>query len=509
MTQTTDIDPKLFRIIERQFEEHLLLEGNLRTIFSGKFGSGKSTFLRHFWAQNSTPFIPITLHPVNYSIASNEDIFEYIKFDLLLELLPLVPLSKLKGLNLDLPEKALLYWYDRPLEILKKAATLIGSMGKSIHPSLEILDKLAHFFFELNKGVKSNYEEIEDKSDEHRIMMDYYKKIREKTSSLYEDTVVTRLIEKLVALLKTPDESGDSKNVVVIIEDLDRIDPEHIFRILNVFSAHFDSKQIKGQNSFGVDTLVAVCDEENIRNIFSNRYGANVDYSGYIDKFFSLAIFHFNYADLAHNYIGESISEMNIYCPGGRRPSDSVFNTVQGDGFLQLVLTLLFDHKYVSLRAINRVLKKGIPYQPAQVQPGRYSLSLSNHLIILELLILADICGGIQILKTYIDQLTYIDEHFDKRTRIFERLLAVLMGTEGIPVETGQALITVSNTTYRGFISSDSEHQSYVHSITIVGSAAASGIELVKSKQLFLAISQTLAVIARSPALKLHSYYHV
>lgn len=73
---------------------------------------------------------------------------------------------------------------------------------------------------------------------------------------------------------------------------MDRIDPEHIFRILNVFSAHFNIRN-EDSNKFGFDKVIFVCDIENIRNIFFAKYGSNTDFNGYINKFFSSHIYHF------------------------------------------------------------------------------------------------------------------------------------------------------------------------------------------------------------------------
>ena len=76
---TIDITSELER-----FEMHLV--HNLRTIFSAKFGDGKTYFLREFRKDHEKDTVFIVLHPINYSVATNEDIFEYIKRDILVEL---------------------------------------------------------------------------------------------------------------------------------------------------------------------------------------------------------------------------------------------------------------------------------------------------------------------------------------------------------------------------------------------------------------------------------------
>src|SRR5699024_10335121 len=69
-----------------KFEKHLSLPKNDRIIVSAPFGAGKTYFLKEFFKNNSK-YEVIHLFPVNYSVASNEDIFELLKYDILFELL--------------------------------------------------------------------------------------------------------------------------------------------------------------------------------------------------------------------------------------------------------------------------------------------------------------------------------------------------------------------------------------------------------------------------------------
>jgi hypothetical protein len=71
---------------QQRFEDHLKLTQNHNIIFSGKFGIGKTYFLNDFF-KNNTDYEYIRIAPVNYSIAQNEDIFKYINFDVIFELL--------------------------------------------------------------------------------------------------------------------------------------------------------------------------------------------------------------------------------------------------------------------------------------------------------------------------------------------------------------------------------------------------------------------------------------
>lgn len=62
-------------------------EGNTNIVFSGKFGVGKTFFIKEFFDDYKNEFIKLYISPVNYSIANNEDIFEYLKVNILFQLL--------------------------------------------------------------------------------------------------------------------------------------------------------------------------------------------------------------------------------------------------------------------------------------------------------------------------------------------------------------------------------------------------------------------------------------
>jgi hypothetical protein len=92
---------------------------------------------------------------------------------------------------------------------------------------------------------------------------------------------------------------------VLVIDDLDRLDPEHIFRLFNVFSAHYD-KQTE-ENKFGFDKVILVCDIDNIRQIYKHRHGSYVEFSGYIDKFYSTQPYFFNNRKLIEEQLSQLI----------------------------------------------------------------------------------------------------------------------------------------------------------------------------------------------------------
>lgn len=99
------------------------------------------------------------------------------------------------------------------------------------------------------------------------------------------------------------DEHPDKK-IVLVIEDMDRMDPAHLFRILNVFSAHIDYNYRFGVNSnqpfvgnkFGLNKVVFVMSFENTEHIFHHLYGEGSDFNGYISKFCSSNIFCYSFS---------------------------------------------------------------------------------------------------------------------------------------------------------------------------------------------------------------------
>jgi hypothetical protein len=52
---------------------------------------------------------------------------------------------------------------------------------------------------------------------------------------------------------------------------------------------------------YGFDRVIFVCDISNIQSIFHHKYGLETDFNGYIDKFYSKAIFEFSNQDTIEN----------------------------------------------------------------------------------------------------------------------------------------------------------------------------------------------------------------
>ena len=265
----------------QKFQEFLQEENNSNIIFSGIYGIGKSYFINDFFNKRHTnEYIPIILTPVNYSVANNEDIFEYIKADILLQLLEKVPCD---FSNIQITSSVATYYY-----INNNLDNIIGNILSTAEKVCFKTD-IIHQLLELKKSIEKFQKE--NSLSEDAEVKSFMIELSQKQGSIYESNIITQIIQKLISNAK--DEGENNKEAVLIIDDLDRIDPEHIFRILNILSAHDDFCRTN-EHKFKFDKTILVCDIENIRKIFHAKYGADVDFSGYIDKFYSKEIFHFD-----------------------------------------------------------------------------------------------------------------------------------------------------------------------------------------------------------------------
>jgi len=106
-----------------------------------------------------------------------------------------------------------------------------------------------------------------------------------KTKNISETDYLSQLLKEKIFKQK------GNKRSVLVLDDLDRIDPEHIFRILNILSAYFEKEH---ENKFGFDLIVIVADYTNLKNFFHHKYGMETDFSGYVDKFFTISPYYFD-----------------------------------------------------------------------------------------------------------------------------------------------------------------------------------------------------------------------
>ena len=276
-----DISNKL-----KDFEEHLKL--NRQTIVSAKFGDGKTYFLNQYIERHKDDTFFIVLHPVNYVVSPNEDIFEYIKRDILCSL---VHRTEFQEINWDEALKELLS-YDTMLETVDTIATNI--------PCGNLLTLPFHLF---------------KKVDDKFAVDKYFDRFKHTKGGLFEFDQFTFAIQRTIEAIQKA-----GQRCVLVIEDLDRLDPGHLFRILNVLSAHMDSD--KCANKFCFDNIVAVLDYETTRHIFHHFYGDKANYEGYMSKFMSSHPFEYSITKVAHEQLFNYIEKECHFSALGEFPSN-------------------------------------------------------------------------------------------------------------------------------------------------------------------------------------------
>lgn len=283
------------------FKNHLKIENNKRILFSGPFGTGKSTFLNEFSDNENEDFFYLKIFPVNYSVSSNEDVFELIKFDLLFQLMGrYYEEIKLRKEDFTLLLKSQMFIMER----MKFMPLLYAILGFSEKIGTPIVD-----FIKALESTVGDFKKFNDeiKVDEEYDINTFLKSIETRKGNQHEMDAISELIFDLIERIKKENKKGG----VLIIDDLDRLDPDHVFRIFNIFSAHHE--EINDRNKFGFEKVVFVCDIENIRKIFHHKYGPDVDFSGYIDKFYSIEPFTFNNRKYIKEKLGNLLYKINFH----------------------------------------------------------------------------------------------------------------------------------------------------------------------------------------------------
>lgn len=349
-----------FNTVQNDFNEFLEIEGNSRIFFSGKYGIGKTYFIRNFFNDHEK-FDSYHLFPINYQISSNEDILQLIKYDLLVELI-----NKNKDIFLSnkvdgLKEKYILFysWYKERLSINSFLTGTITGLENlfqiSPDPIHQVLGKLGRplkDILELDKEYQEfiNAYQEGDKGEVRK----YLEELKPKNFS--EPDLISGLLQEKIELQK------NTKKSVLILDDLDRIDPEHIFRILNVFSAFFEQEN---ENKFGFDKIILVADYNNLKSIFHHRYGSNTDFSGYIDKYFSIDPFYFDNRKAINDAVDNIVKSI-------KNSEPNLSSSFDSSGYLHAFLRYIFS-KAISLGLINlRELLKATKFELSELKKGSY-----------------------------------------------------------------------------------------------------------------------------------------
>lgn len=270
------------------FDQFINDKRNRRIFFSGRFGIGKTYFLQRFFEEQKEKYDVYHLFPVRYQISNNENIIEILKYDILVDLLKQYPGafkdSKTKGSF----ELFAAFCKDRGL-VNRFLKTTVES-GESIlllspDPFFQALGKLGRPLNDLLTLDKEFQEFKKDYLSGEKNAVEKFLEEMTAENDLVATDYISHLLHEKIEQLK------GKKRSILILDDFDRIDPEHIFRILNILSAHMEGDE---ENKFGFDHIIIVGDIENLRSIFHHKYGEETEFWGYFDKFFTVRPYLFN-----------------------------------------------------------------------------------------------------------------------------------------------------------------------------------------------------------------------
>lgn len=327
-----------------RFDAHLA--DNARTILSAQFGDGKTFFINEYISTRGEHCIFVKLRPINYVVAPNEDVFEYIKRDILKDLCEqkLVDEHVLKGVCAGIINKDnFVEAFGFLTQTLMRIYTLIDiPIGDAI------------------KNIISNYKK------HSKSLKDYYDSFETQRGGIYEEDAYTVLIKETIQRVQTRKDSP--KKCVLIIDDLDRLDPAHLFRILNVLGAHIDDE--KDQNKFGFAKIVLVMDHRVTESIFHHFYGQQANYAGYMGKFLSHNVFEYSLLKQARKVMVDYLRE---WCALNEEDINYLDVGMDETGHR---ISLMSKIETLSLRDIVKIIDavdESIRKETREVQDGKYT----------------------------------------------------------------------------------------------------------------------------------------
>lgn len=412
---------EVFEYPIKEFKSHLENDLNERIFFSGKYGIGKTKFLEDFFeAGNQTQIFGsdkydvFRVFPVNYSISSNEDIIKYIKYDLIIELLKKT--TNIDNIDLRFIDTLPLFLKKNLYKVAAGIILMTPKLGKEIADIFEKVNQLREEFVQFHETLNQG---------DGDKMIEYIEQMETQEGGIYENDIITRIISNTI--------SGNSnKKSILIVDDIDRLDPEHVFRILNVFASHFDSNNGSGKkNKFNFEKIIVVCDLNNIRNIFYHRYGNNVDFIGYIDKFYSSDIYNFDNKRAIKGILSNVFNEIKFEVKGSERDEEKTLRQFYfKNGFLVSLLCLFLDRSHIGLRSLVKLNQKIINYHYEQIVFNVNYGEVSSWKIPLtmQIKLLRDFLGDYDHTMKVLDKCLQRDESIENMEYFFGHLLFIYSG---------------------------------------------------------------------------------
>lgn len=285
----------------------LHLKSHPRTILSAKYGDGKTFFLNEFSQKANDEYEVIRLCPVSYQVVDNKDVFELIKWDILFQLASKDILQYEAKENSKI--KAFKYCMaNNGLTLIENAAGIVSEI-----PSLQVSawGKLGKATLKLTKAfteARKDYLDYRNGNDEKLTeIIDEIHNI-----PVLECDLLTELIQDSIVRWK---EVNPEKRMVLVFDDMDRLDPAHLFRIMNIITAHIDYGYKFGAPDngttfnckFWVDNIVVVLDYNNLKSIYAHFYGTAASIEGYIGKFADRGIFYYSIKKEAVDYFYDNL----------------------------------------------------------------------------------------------------------------------------------------------------------------------------------------------------------
>jgi hypothetical protein len=343
------------------FKGFINIENNKRIFFSGRFGIGKTMFLKRFFEANYSDFEVFHLFPSKYQISSSDNIIDLFKYDIVTELYGkdgnIFETRTISGLrdwglmfSLFLKEKCSLNQFLQ--SSIDVGGNLLSIFPSQFSQSINQLGKTLKDTLEFDKELQKFKDDY--KKYEQGIIDEFVKTISEKNLSTSNDIIGCLLSAKVNSI------KGEKRSVL-ILDDFDRIDPEHIFRILNTLSVSVNGGE---DNLLGFDHVIIVGDINNIKNIFKHKYGSEVDFGGYLDKFFTITPYIFD----NKKAIAENISMIlsSVKCHDEIKPA-----LTAGDGITHGILNEIITRANTLDKINLRQLYKPVNYHFQEVNIKR------------------------------------------------------------------------------------------------------------------------------------------
>ena len=310
---------------DENFNTFIKLENNQRMLFTAPFGMGKTYFLNEFFKINSEEYNTFHLYPIRYQVHNDVNIIKVIAADLFVQLT-----NKHKNAvesffneeNIKLKKKHIRGLFMKCLGSLPSPLIASETLITLEPTTFSIIKELFK-----NQGIFDNIKQFFKNETE----LKYHSEIAEIYNNFLEDSII-KILEKI----------NNGKKNVLVLDDLDRLEPKHVFKILNAFSPLFD----KENNKFGFDKIIFVGDFDNLKNIYHNVYGNGANFDAYINKFSSIGSYQYNIEKEVSDNIKKIISE---YCHTKKESQIQAFNH-EIHSIIELILLPAFRAKKINLR---------------------------------------------------------------------------------------------------------------------------------------------------------------